>query len=208
MSREAQRAETRERLLSTAMSVLDDDPSATMAEIARAAGFAKGTVFHHFVTREALIDAVRERWDLGLQERLMPRLAAIDPFLAAEDPASVIQALAEETLAAWAQHRGLIECFVRRAGHARPVETVQDGLSPTLGAVLLEVLAELAAALDAPLARPDLVAHGLLGLWTRVGLHYLFRDDVTRGEAIDVLTRMTLGALRGVLPLRAAGGGE
>ncbi len=208
MSREAQRAESRERLLSTAMSVLDARPRATMADIAGAAGFAKGTVFHHFATREALIDAVRERWDLELQERLAPRLASIDPFTAADDPVPVIRALAEETLDAWAQRRGLIECFVRRAAAARPVETLQEGLSPTLGAVLLEALAEIAAALDAPLARADLVAQGLLGLWTRIGLHYLFREDVTRGEAIDVLIRMTLGVLNGVLPLRTHGGGE
>jgi AcrR family transcriptional regulator len=49
------------RILDAALDALASDPDASMAEIARRARVVRATIYVHFPTREALIDAVRER---------------------------------------------------------------------------------------------------------------------------------------------------
>jgi len=47
-------------ILEAALDALAGDPDASMAEIARRAGFVRATIYAHFPTREALLDAVME----------------------------------------------------------------------------------------------------------------------------------------------------
>lgn len=49
------------RILDAAVEALASDPEATMAEVARRAGVVRATVYMHFPTREALIEAVTNR---------------------------------------------------------------------------------------------------------------------------------------------------
>ena len=49
------------RILDAALDALASDPEASMAEIARRAGVVRATIYVHFPTRDALIDAVTER---------------------------------------------------------------------------------------------------------------------------------------------------
>jgi TetR/AcrR family transcriptional repressor of mexCD-oprJ operon len=49
------------RILDAAIDALASDPEASMAEIARQAGVVRATIYVHFPTRDALIDAVTER---------------------------------------------------------------------------------------------------------------------------------------------------
>jgi len=49
------------RILDAAVDALGDDPEASMSEIARRAGVVRATIYVHFPTREALLEAVTER---------------------------------------------------------------------------------------------------------------------------------------------------
>jgi TetR/AcrR family transcriptional repressor of mexCD-oprJ operon len=49
------------RILDAAVDALGDDQEASMAEIARRAGVVRATIYVHFATREALLEAVTER---------------------------------------------------------------------------------------------------------------------------------------------------
>src|SRR5947208_13220500 len=47
-------------IIDAAVDALASDPDASMAEIARRAGVVRATIYMHFPTREALLDAVME----------------------------------------------------------------------------------------------------------------------------------------------------
>jgi AcrR family transcriptional regulator len=47
-------------ILDAAVDVLADDPSASLAEVARRAGLGRATLYRHFPSREALRDAIRQ----------------------------------------------------------------------------------------------------------------------------------------------------
>ena len=49
------------RIVEVAARLLGEDPHAGMAEVAAAAGISRATVYRHFATREALIDAIRRQ---------------------------------------------------------------------------------------------------------------------------------------------------
>jgi serine phosphatase RsbU (regulator of sigma subunit) len=59
--RRSDAALNRTRLVEAARRLLADDPEATVAAIAKAAGVGRGTAYRHFPTRQELVDAVRRQ---------------------------------------------------------------------------------------------------------------------------------------------------
>src|SRR3954471_5639988 len=59
-SRRADSERNIEAIIDAALEALAGDPDVSMAEIARRAGVVRATIYMHFPTREALLDAVME----------------------------------------------------------------------------------------------------------------------------------------------------
>lgn len=63
-SADYQRADARRnvvRIIDTATQLLSDDPTASMADVAKASGVVRATLYRHFPSREVLIKAILER---------------------------------------------------------------------------------------------------------------------------------------------------
>jgi AcrR family transcriptional regulator len=99
------------RILDAAVDALASDPEASMAEIARRAQVVRATVYVHFPTREALLDAVTHR----AVAEVAAVIEAADPYRG--DPA---EALARVVAASWrrlGRYHALVAINTQRHGH-------------------------------------------------------------------------------------------
>ena len=159
-----------------------------MADISRAAGVATGTFYVHFASKEALLESLREDFNNVLAERLLPVVA-----VAAGRPlAEVVCDVAHLFLDHWLAERDFVAAYVQRSGAGLSLEALRDGLNPPALAMLRSLLDD---RLGSDPVRATLLAQGLLASWLRIGLQYLFNDEVNREAASDVLVAITLGAL-------------
>ena len=99
------------RILDAAVDALGSDPDASMAQIARRAGVVRATIYVHFPTRDALLDAVTDR-----------TLADVNAVIEAAEPdrGDPTAALARVLAATWrhlSRYQGIIALNTQRHAH-------------------------------------------------------------------------------------------
>jgi len=100
------------RILDAAIDALASDPDASMAEIARRAGVVRATIYVHFPTREALLDAVTH-------QAIAEVAQVIDR--AEPDRGPPAEALARVVAASWrrlGRYHALVAINTQQHGHA------------------------------------------------------------------------------------------
>ncbi|MCC6997616.1 MAG: TetR/AcrR family transcriptional regulator [Deltaproteobacteria bacterium] len=199
--RQQRKAETRAQLKQAARALFAERGFAAtqVADITRRVGAAYGTFYVHFADKDVLLDELLAEYNAALLGRLE---RAFDPAQALSDPVAAARRLAEACLEHWRRERGLVTAFVQRAGLDGSIAGLRDGLSPPAAQFLATRLGALARALGSALGPEDaeLVAHAVLGMWSRIGLRYLFGAGLGRARAADLLATMTIGALRAAIP--------
>lgn len=200
--RQAQKTETRRALEQAALRCFAATgwEATTVGAIAKAAGVAHGTFYVHFPTKEALADALLAEFNANFAARVRP----IWETGAATLPTRV-RRTAEAFLDHWESERVFVAAYARRLGAGPGIggaaedgvtlETLRDGINPPAVALLGDIVQRLLGPSAMASGRMSLAVHGVLALWLRVGLQTLFQPGVKRKDGVEVLTRMTLGAV-------------
>ena len=200
-TRQQQKAATRESLKNAGLQRFTADGYAKtkIGDITGAAGVAQGTFYVHFASKEELLDELLRGFNDGLVRRLAPIWLGPAPggVDTAEGLVRRIDQTAAEFLSYWEQQRGFVEIYVERMAAGLNVESLRDGINPEALGLVTTHLARLSGA-DGPAVM--LVVQGLLAMWARIGLQYLFNPSIERAVAQRTLTQMTEGALQHVLP--------
>ena len=115
-----------ERILDAAVDALTDDIDASMSEIARRAGVVRATIYVHYPTREALLDAVTER-----------ALHEIGRVIDAAEPqrGDPVEAMRRVTAATW-RHLGRYHALVAITTSTATSEEVHERHTPVLAQLL------------------------------------------------------------------------
>jgi AcrR family transcriptional regulator len=146
----------RERLLDAAVHALSQDgPEITLEAIAKAAGVGIGTLYRHFPTREALIEA-------AYRNELARLCDSVGELLATQPPDRALRAWMDRFVDYMATKRGMSDALrVVIASGVNPLAQSRDRLTAAITA-LLE--AGVAAGAIRPDARADDVLIGLGGV--------------------------------------------
>ncbi len=164
----------------------------SVGTIARAAGVAHGTFYVHFDTKETLADELLADFNAALEARLRPIWAGAKGGTVE----SRVRRTAVAFLDHWHAERAFVRAYAQRLGGAPRLETLRDGVNPPAVQLVTALLESLVGSDARSAARVALASQGLLALWLRIGLQVLFGPEVAREDAVDTLTRMTLGAAK------------
>ena len=192
-SRRAQKEATRQQLKETALRCFCEHgfTKASIGVITQAAGVAHGTFYVHFSSKEAVLEEVLADFNDGLVARLRPMWT--------EDIASGLELLVERTaitfLDYWSEGRDFVVVYAERMNAGVTLTQLRDGVNPEVAELLRAWLMEITPPDTSPLVEPSLLSQALLAMWMRVGMQYLFNEDISREQAARALVDMTLGAL-------------
>lgn len=143
-----------QRLLDAAAELLARDPGVTLDRVAAHAGVSRTTLYHHFSSRDALLDALTDR---SVQEVC----AAVRSARTSEGAAA--EAMTRTLTAAWqvvGRYRGLVLVNPRRLGRDQLRRRLQPAVEPIRALV---VRGQLSGEFD-----PELPPDWLLGLLTDI----------------------------------------
>lgn len=166
-----------------------------VGDIAAEAGVAHGTVYVHFPNKDAVLDELLADFNRDFARRVLP----IVERAACQRLEVTVRGVAETFVAHWSRHKRFVECLAERGITGSSTNALRDGVNPEMVALLSAALPALSEQI---VKSPewDLLVHGLLALWMRVGLRFLFCRTVTRRHTVDSLVTMTVGALTAALP--------
>ncbi len=166
-----------------------------VGDIAAEAGVAHGTLYVHFPNKDAVLDELLEDFNRDFARRVLP----IVERAASQSLEVTVRGVAETFVAHWARNKRFVECLAERGITGSSTNALRDGVNPEMVAVLS---AALPALTEKTVKSPewDLFVHGVLAMWMRVGLRFLFCKTVTRRHTVDSLVAMTVGALAAALP--------
>jgi len=169
---------------------------ANIADIAGAAGVAHGTFYVHFANKDAVLDELLAEFNDAFVELLAPMFADA-PSAAIAD---TVRATAQTFLDHWQSNRAFVECYAARSAAGLDRNSLRDGVNPPMANLIGAALRAAAARRGAIAGNWELITHALLAMWLRVGMQFLFNDDVSRAQATDTLVAMSVGAIEAVLP--------
>jgi AcrR family transcriptional regulator len=174
-----------ERILEATTELIAADPAVSLARVAAAADVSRATVYHHFSSREALLDALT---DASIRE-VTAALHAARP-----EDGTAPEAMERVLLAAWeviGRYRGLVIVNPQRLDRA----VLRARLEP----VLAPLRALIARGQDAGEFDSELPVEWLIGTLTDL-IHAASRQvtagAMDAGTAERVLLRTAAGALR------------
>ena len=196
LTRNQRKAQTRENLLVAARGCFEATGyvATGVADVAKAAGVAHGTLYVHFKNKEALLDALLDVFNQRVADEVTDAIAAVTVD---RQPRQLVRAAGEAFLDTWHSERGMVPAYVSRMTtyESASVEALRDGVNPPVYGLLLRILQLEAARRGRHDAHLGLIAQGLLSMWLRIGLQALFNPEVTRTAALETLTDLTLGGL-------------
>ena len=172
------------RILDAAVDALASEPDASMAQIARQAGVVRATIYVHFPTREALLEAVTHR---AIAE-VARVIDAAEPDQGA--PAAALERVVSESWRTLGRYHGLVAVNVQQHGH----EALRDRHASVLDR--LEPLIERGQAdgsfrSDVPVAWHLSMVLALI----HAASGELRTGRIDHGDAEDALVATVLGAL-------------
>jgi AcrR family transcriptional regulator len=174
-----------ERILDAAIELLAVQPTASMAEVARASGLVRATVYGHFPSREALVDAITDR-------AVGDARSAFDDARLDEGPAAAAVArLAEAAWSVASRYMIVSEATLRTLGVAR-FRARREVLRTEVRALVSRGRAAGEFRDDVPLEWTAQVFDSLL-----FGTYFTVEaGDLPAGDAADELARAFLAVLR------------
>lgn len=197
LTRKEQKAATRQAIKEAALRCYAERgyDGTNIADIAKTAGVAQGTFYVHFPNKEAIVQEVHDEANAALIARLLPLWAGASAGNARE----LLTRTADTVLDFWSGHREDLELYGEKILPSLGFQRLRDGTYPPMQRFVADRILAYGVGPGVEPADVELVVHGLLALWIRIGLQHVFGDGVPRERAVRILVDLTLDVLRSIL---------